>query len=307
MSYRMNHHETIADGIKPIVIEQIDKALDRLQSTRGSQDDAIHESRVCLKKIRAALRLVQTAIDPDLFRHENTCFRDAGRRLAVVRDTAAMLEIIDKLSARFADQLAPEAFRELRQPLRQAKAARQPEKNKVMLAVAKTLSAARRRVASWPIPQDDFSALGQGMKRVYKQGRLSFARACEQPSVENFHEWRKHVKSLRYQTQILKPIWPVMMKSLAAELETLGAYLSDDHDLALLRQRVLELTEPSGDRTDLEALVALIDQRRGELQLEASRLGERVYVEKPQAFRGRMQVYGQVWREEGQIDSIAVS
>ena len=111
-----------------------------------------------------------------------------------------------------------------------------------MLAVAKTVSAARRRVAHWPIPQNGFSALGQGMKRVYKQGRQSFAHAFEQLSVENFHEWRKHGKCLRYQIQILKPIWPVMMKSLADEIETLGEYLSDDHDLALLRQRVLELT-----------------------------------------------------------------
>ena len=112
-----------------------------------------------------------------------------------------MLETMDKLTDRFADQLAPDAFSELRQPLRQASAAWQLEKKKVMLAVAKTLSAARRRVAHWPIPQNGFSALGQGMKRVYKQGRQSFAHAFEQPSVENFHEWRKHVKCLRYQIQ----------------------------------------------------------------------------------------------------------
>jgi CHAD domain-containing protein len=305
MSYRLHPQETIADGIKRIVVEQLDTALDRLQSTRGNPDDAIHESRVCLKKIRAVLRLVQTAIDPDLFRQENACFRDAGRRLAAIRDTAATLETMDKLTARFADQLAPEAFRELRQPLRHISAARQLEKKQVMVAVAKTLRAARRRVAHWPIHHHGFSALGPGMKRVYKQGRQSLAHACEQPSVEHFHEWRKHVKSLRYQIPILKPIWPVMMKSLADALDILGEYLSDDHDLALLRQRVLELTEPSGDRPDLEALIALIDQRRGEL--EARRLGERLYIDKPQVFIGRVQVYWRVWREEVQIDPIAVS
>jgi hypothetical protein len=54
-------------------------------------------------------------------------------------------------------------------------------------------------------------------------------------------------------------------------------------------------------------LVALIDQRRGELQVEARRLGERVYVEKPRAFAGRLQGYWQAWRAEGQVDPIAVS
>jgi hypothetical protein len=76
------------------------------------------------------------------------------------------------------------------------------------------------------------------------------------------------------------------MEKFADELKTLGEYRSDDHDLALLRQRVLESVETAGDRTDLEALIALIDQRRGELQVEARRLGERVYVEKPRVFTG---------------------
>jgi CHAD domain-containing protein len=307
MSYRLKDHETISDGIKRLIIEQIDKALDGMQSRSGIQDDAIHDTRVCLKKMRAALRLVRSEIDPDIFRQENICYRDAARRLSAVRDTAAMLETIDKLTDRFANQLAPDAFTELRQPLRQSSMARRLEKKKAMLAVAKTLGAARRRVEHWPDHANGFSALGQGIKDVYKQGRQSFARAFEQSSVENFHEWRKDVKCLRYQIQILKPIWPVMMEGLADELDTLGEYLSDDHDLALLRQRVLEPAERSGGRTDLEALIALIDQRRGELQREARRLGQRVYLEKPQAFASRLGVYWQAWRSEPDIDLIAAS
>jgi CHAD domain-containing protein len=178
------------------------------------------------------------------------------------------------------------------------------EKQKTMVAVAKTLDAACRRVASWPVHHHGFSALRPGLKRVYKQGCQSFAKVFEQPSVENFHDWRKHVKCLWYQIRILKPIWPVMMDRLADELKTLGEYLSDDHDLALLRQRVLESVETSGDRVDLEAL---IDQRRGELQVEARRLGERVYGEKSRAFAGRLQVYWQAWRSEGHVDPIVVS
>jgi CHAD domain-containing protein len=307
MSYRLNDHETISDAIKRIVDEQIAKVLAYMETGSGNLDDAIHDARVCLKRIRAVLRLVQGEIDSASFRQENSCFRDAGRRLSAVRDTAAMLETFDKLTARFADQLAPGAFTELRQPLRQSSTARRLEKKKAMLAVAKALAPARRRVERWPLHHNDFSALRPGLKRVYRQGRQSFAQTYAQPSVENFHEWRKHVKCLRYQIRILKPIWPVMMERLSDELDTLGEYLSDDHDLALLRQRLLEAVERSGDRTDLEALIALIDQRRGELQVGARRLGERVYVEKPRAFADRLQVYWQAWRSEQHIDPIAVS
>jgi CHAD domain-containing protein len=307
MSYRLKDDETLSDGIKRIVVEQIDEALDQMQAANGNQDNVIHDVRVCLKKIRAVLWLVQPELEGDIFRQEHVCYRDAGRRLSAVRDTAAMLETLDKLTGRFADQLADDAFTALRKPLRQSSTGRQLEKKKALSEVAKTMRMARPRVASWPLRHNDFSAVGQGLKRVYKRGRRSFADAFEHPSVENFHEWRKQVKCLWYQIRILKPIWPPMMERLADELEALGEYLSDDHDLAILRQHVLEQTEKAGDRTDLEALVALIDQRRGELQVEARHLGGRVYVEKPRAFTGRLKVYWQAWRVEKHIDPIAVS
>jgi CHAD domain-containing protein len=307
MSYRLKQHETISDGIKRIVIEQIDQAIDGLESQSVRQDNAIHDARVCFKKIRAVLRLVQSEFDADSFRQENSCYRDAGRCLSAIRDTAAMLETFDKLTDRFVNQLAPNAFAGLRQPLKQSSTARRLEKKKIMLEVARTIRTARRRVEQWSIQQDDFSALGQGITRVYKQGRQSFANAIEQPSVENFHEWRKDVKYLRYQIRIIKPIWSTMLERLGDELETLGEYLSDEHDLALLRQGVLEPAEPPDGHMDIEALIALIDQRRGELQVEAKRLGERVYAEKPRAFAGRLQVYWQAWRSDGHSASVNVS
>src|SRR4029453_3394974 len=110
MSYRLKQHETISDGIKCIIIEQIDMAIDGLESQSRRQDDAIYDARVCFKKIRAVLRFVQSEFDADIFRQENSCYRDAGRRLSAIRDTAAMLETFDKLTTRFADQLPPNAF-----------------------------------------------------------------------------------------------------------------------------------------------------------------------------------------------------
>jgi CHAD domain-containing protein len=307
MSYRLTEHETITDAIKRIVSQQIDKALEGLELKSGSQDGAIHDARVCFKKIRAALRLVETEFDADIFRQENLCYRDAGRRLSAIRDTAAMQETFDKLTGRFAEQLSPNAFAELRQSLRQSSTTRRLEKQKAMLTVAKTIRTARRRVEHWPIHQDGFAAFGQGVKRVYKQGRQSLTNAVAQPSVEIFHEWRKDVKYLRYQIRLLKPMWSTMLDRLGDELETLGEYLSEDHDLALLRQHVLEAADPADNRTDVEALIALIDQRRAELQVEAKRLGERVYAEKPGAFTGRLQVYWQAWRSGEHIDPITVS
>jgi CHAD domain-containing protein len=307
MTYRLKDHEAVPDGIKRVVLEQIDKVFHEVQATSGNLDDAIHEVRTCLKKIRAVLRLVQDAIDGDIFQQENVCFRDAGRRLSAVRDSAARLETFDKLMERFAAQLAADAFTELRKLLRQSSTVQRLEKQNALSMVAKTINTARRRVERWPIHQDGFSALGPGLKRTYKRGQRSFTQALDQPSVENFHEWRKQVKCLWYQVRLLKSVWPKMMEKFADELKALGEYLSDDHDLAILRERVLEHAEQSSDRTTLEALVALIDQRRGELQVVAKHLGARIYVEKPRAFVGRLQAYWLAWRAEVRVNPIAVS
>ena len=126
-----------------------------------------------------------------------------------------------------------------------------------------------------------------------------------EPSVENFHAWRKRVKDLWYQVRLLRPLWPGMLKDLANEFGRLADCLSDDHDLAILRQAVLR--QPTEERTQVEALTALIDQQRGELEMEAKRLGERLYVETPNAFVRRFEVYWRAWCAEEKVASVALS
>ena len=96
-----------------------------------------------------------------------------------------------------------------------------------------------------------------------------------------------------------------VLGALADELERLADYLSDDHDLALLRQTLIQKTPE--DRTQTEALVAMIDQRRSELEIEAKQLGERIYVERPKDFVLRFQVYWRAWCTETMADPIARS
>ncbi|HEY6181083.1 MAG TPA: CHAD domain-containing protein [Terriglobales bacterium] len=113
------------------------------------------------------------------------------------------------------------------------------------------------------------------------------------------------MKDLWYQVRLLKPTWPAAVKNFAGELERLADYLSDDHDLAILRRRLLKQFPKDSKQT--EALVALIDERRAELELEANRLGTRIYMEKPNAFVRRFEVYWRTWSAESNADSIPLS
>lgn len=305
MAYQLTGDESFSDGITRIVLEQVDKALVNLKPTIRNKDVAIHDARVCVKKVRAVLRLIRDSLGKEIYQEEDIAYRDLARTLSKVRDGAAMLEVIDKLSERFSEQLAADAFANVRGPLKRAKKARQQDRAKAIRAAARSLREARKRIETWPAV-GHHKSLTAGLKRVFKKGRATLQAAYDDPGVDGFHEWRKQVKHLLYQTRVLRPLWGKVMKTLNAQLKTLSEYLSEDHDLAILREKIADQLDDVENRTEIEALVALIDQRRNELELSAKFLGSRLYSERPAEFGARVEAYWDAWRAEVQNDSIIV-
>jgi CHAD domain-containing protein len=113
----------------------------------------------------------------------------------------------------------------------------------------------------------------------------------------DLHEWRKQVKYLRYQFHLLEPLWPAIIGELADQAHALTEYLGEDHDLAVLEQRIR-----GGDRKLLDdqtrgALLALIERCRRRLQDKAFVLGQRLYEERPAQLRRRFGQYWRTWRD----------
>ena len=300
MAYRLEVGEPFPEGVKRIAREQLDEAVEQL--TEGEdRDEAVHEARKHFKKIRAVLRLVRDEIGEQVYKPENICYRDAGRRLAPVRDSFVQVETLDLLTGYFAEALAPDAFEGLREALvrrHEATKCRILEEERAADQVVATLKEARGRITELPIDHDSALAFVDGLRRVYKRGRNRLADARDEPSVEVLHEWRKRVKYLWYHTRILQPIWSDPLGELADELHQLSSYLGDDHDLAVLRRSVVEEPDLCGDGHVAQHLMALIDRRRSELQAAALPLGERLYVEAPDAFVACLRAYWGIWRGE---------
>lgn len=301
MAYRLEQNETLPNGIKRIAKEQIDQALGQLREAPEGRNEAVHDARKRFKKIRAVLRLGRDEIGNDVYRTENICFRDAGRRLSDVRDSYVMVETVDDLSHRFSEQLAEDVFAGVRQQFmerHQEIVKRLLDEERAMEEVVAVIETARQRVDTWPVESDDFSAIYGGLRRVYKRGRNRLADAYADPVPENFHEWRKRVKYLWYHIRILEPVWPNVLAELAGAVHELSDYLGDDHDLAELRRAIDTQPQSFGNERDLEMLVALIDRRRAELEAAARPLGERIYVEQPADFVDHIAAYWPIWREQ---------
>src|SRR3954468_14250518 len=164
MSYRFVKRETVPDGLRRIARERIENALAELRGeTDSSPEEAIHEARKDMKKLRAVLRLARDELGDEVYRRENACFRDAGRELSAVRDADVMLETLRSLDGSFA---------KLRRSLEKHRGAE--SRGDAARSVTGTLESAHARVATWPLEHDGFEALEGGLRRIYRRGRRAW-------------------------------------------------------------------------------------------------------------------------------------
>jgi CHAD domain-containing protein len=275
-----------------MAMTEIDGALAHLTDASPDRDEAIHEVRKRIKKIRAILRLVRDELGQELYRQENICYRDAGRRLADLRESAVLVETLDKLADYAVDELAAGALGKVRTALAQAHQSfsrRVFDEEKVVAATATTLRAGRRRLLTWPLVGDDFADVAKGVRRVYQRGRQRLAAAYAEPTPEAFHEWRKEVKYLWYQVTILELLKPGVLPLYAAELHELSDHLGDDHDLFALRRHWQQRPLIVAGAPELQqTLTALVERRRAEIEAAIRPLGERLYAEEPDTFMERI-------------------
>src|SRR5262249_49432691 len=124
-------------------------------------------------------------------------------------------------------------------------------------AIGRELVALRRRVRAWPIRRAGFDGLASGLREIYRQGRKSETRAYSSRTDEDFHEWRKRSKDLRYGAELLEPLWPETMKDIEQALHDLTDRLGDDHDLAELRKTLSASTKLVEGANGVDTILAL--------------------------------------------------
>ena len=294
MAYRLESDEDARTGIRRAAQEQLDRAIREL-SERITDDpvDAVHTARKAVKKERSLLRLARGTMPPRQRRRENEALRAAARGLSTARDAEVMVATVDDLSERYAGQLPETTFHEIRAELERVRddQRRQLVGSALGTQAVQELGAVRLRTEDWELSRGGWRAMQPGLARAYRDGRAAFARARARRSAEALHGARKRVKDLWYQERLLAAACGPAVKGHAKDAHRLADLLGDDHDLAVLRQALAQGRIHAA--ADLDAVVALINHQRDELQREAIHLGERVYAENPKAFLRRM---GASWK-----------
>ena len=293
MAYRLDLAADPPDTLRACLREQLDDAVRRLRDDRADDPaTAVHEARKDLKKARSLLRLARPAMPRDAYRRVNGDLRDTGRSLSAARDADVLVATIEDLGERFAGRLPEAHFAALRDVLaREAADARRTAGDGAAEAAA-ALEAITAGTAEWPLDACDRDTLVAGATREYDRGRAALAAAEAEPSVEHLHDLRKRVKDAWYHARLLEEAWPRTMNARGKAAHDLSDLLGDDHDLAVLAERVRRgVAIPAGTPVDTDAVVDLVGLRRAELHAEAMPLARRLYAEPVKAFRRRLGAY----------------
>jgi CHAD domain-containing protein len=295
------------DKLTATALAQFDLAIELLQQRPAARpeerpEETVHETRKTLKRLRALMRLRREQLGAKQFARENTALRDAGRQLAGARDTEVMVDALDALLARHPKRLSRSgAAARLRATLvadreRSALlAVGDVEAHKRVLSI---LRAARARVAEWNFKDDERKRKDRGaaslracLARLYGEGRERRRVALNAGSSEALHDWRKRVKDLRYAAELLDhdDRGGRRLRRVARAADRLGELLGEEHDLAMLAERVrAEKACFDGERATHKDVLRLIAKRRRRLRREALGLGEHLYRLGPRKFARRV-------------------
>jgi CHAD domain-containing protein len=302
LAYVFDPAAQLSRDVRRVARERLDDAvetLDRLgDGDASATEQGVHDVRKRCKEVRALARLVRLPLG-DEFERFNVIVRDAADVLAPIRDAQAVLATLDDLRA-VGSGVEPDLER-----VRgiQAAAAEQAtlaiHSGDARLEQARELLVdARTRVKRWQLP-DGFEAIGPGLERSYRRGRRSLREAIERPTDEHVHEWRKSVKNLWYHTRLLAPAAPSALAPAITALDNLAEALGDDHDLAVLVERLAADPHQYGGALHAINAIEIARAQQAVLRRPAFRLGATVYAEKPKAFVARIEAYWTSTTREG--------
>ena len=298
--FRISERETIKETINRILYEELDKIL---ENCRNQQDDlhiSIHEIRKSIKRIRAVLRLVREEIGYSSYYRENVFYRDINRSTSDLRTFNVLILSLEGLQGDLGDRLPPERFAPLAEQMREQRdkmLSGMLSSDRILKDLSVQFIIGRSRIPNLPIHKNNFEVLAGGMHRIYRQGKQYLDKSMKEPGVHQLHDMRKRIKYLWYQIELLKPVYPGLLKAYASSLESISERLGTYHDLAVLSDYLVK-NETGLDKDLRDTLVEACEFKKAAMLPGIFTMSSAVYSEKPEAFIQRLDGYWKIYHRQ---------
>ncbi len=291
MTYHLEPRKSLVLVLRDVAEDQIDSALQSLDAVDDDLEEAVHDLRKRMKKLRGLVRLFRPGLGKT-YKAENKEFRDVARLFSTIRDA----QVLSETTCALADHAAKDAGeRSLAPVVHWAR-----EKRKAVLAekglearledACRRLKKARNRLGEWEIDGMPEEAMRKGLQKTYKRARNRYHEAQIAPDPDLLHEWRKRVKYHWYHCRLLRKAWPELICAQVDALDELCDLLGDDHDLVVL-MRTLESDDPDLPSPAISTVRQLATDRSLHLRRRAFALAPQVMVETKSALSRRMTGY----------------
>jgi CHAD domain-containing protein len=255
--------------MNPIAATEISR-LEHLTAGLANPIDlnvAVHTTRKGIKRLRSFLRLARRSIGTTTYRIENGALRDTARLLAPARDAYVLIDTARDLDA--SDLVLGVLNEDYTVAMAALESVDRLEAVHRLEAIA-----GRWRLLAWHGP--DPKSIGAGLRRTYRRGLVDLETVRSAPTPAAFHGWRRRVKYLRYQLEVLDA-----PSSFLRPYTELGDDLGLEHDQAVL----LDVCAEHPEDESFASLALRSADRRNQLRTSALERGTPLYSQEPESFR----------------------
>ena len=291
--FEINTQLTLEESLKEVILGRISFITDQFRD-QEDRHRLIHDIRRSINRVRAVLRLIRDEIGYSHYFRENRFYRDLARRMAPVRDSYVLFQTLNSLEARHTDLLPANDLTYLKERLTfriEEDLTNFQGTSGGFESILLELSIAGERTHQYCQIRDGFNSVSKGLERVYKKGRKHQSAVRNQFNMDLFHEYRKNTKYLQFQTELIQPIFPKIIRAysgtLAKHSELLGHIRDYDRLDLYIRNEIPEEIQTEKGRRLLEE----IGKHREELIEKVCLKPQLIYAEKPKEFLNRIKIY----------------
>ena len=279
---------SVDEALRAVARSILADARAAIQNPERSAAEAVHDFRRQMKRWRALLRLLGPFLGADGKQLRNEA-RDLARALGGARDAQSALDALADLEGLDLSKRSLATLRGQIDELRHA-AETNTLTADMRLKVMRSLDQALGAVEQWPLHSLTFTDVAKRLTRGYCAARETLPEHWTATDGSELHELRKRIVTHRHQMEMVVPFWRRFGKMWIGEAQRLRDRLGKHQDLLLL----MRMTEPGQPLAHWhKRLKPAIEQRTAEHVRAASRIAQRLFVDKPKAFQRRLEVMGE--------------
>jgi CHAD domain-containing protein len=245
MPFVLDNEQKIAPQLRSYLLELTDYARDAIRAYPSDDPEGLHRARKAIKRLRSNLRLCRKSSFKKDRKALNALLRDAGRRLSASRDDEVMRELLHDWQAQLSPARAPRLNEALEKTVRALDSRSDPhgDLGPAVGGFLEDLERADQAIDDIPKKALKRRTLKKGF--AHRHERLAASRSAfnEAPGSETLHDWRKRLKDVLYQSQLLRRVLDIPKASIR-NVKAVESLIGDARDcdlaIAFTRGRLAE-------------------------------------------------------------------